>query len=136
MISLYNRFIAESWDEIRDFIALHYKLNTRLQTPFWEMCRAETDLGNAEPLVEFYKENGPTALHQNLLLRATSTFRIEGYIAMLVGQAVPCCRPYQPTAAEKATWKRHQQECATAAQRGLTVREALDFVRSPEVSWG
>jgi tryptophan halogenase len=59
IIALYNRFVGDTWDEIRDFIALHYRFNTRLETPFWQACRADTDLGEAVGLVEFFEENGP-----------------------------------------------------------------------------
>jgi tryptophan halogenase len=83
--------------EVRDFIALHYRFNQRLDTPFWRTCHAETELGGAQPLVDFYRENGPTSIHQPLLLRQSSTFGMEGYLALLVGQKVPHQKPHQPT---------------------------------------
>src|SRR5438445_12304123 len=44
LVRLYNEFNARVWDDIRDFLAVHYKFNTRLDTPFWRACRADTQL--------------------------------------------------------------------------------------------
>jgi len=135
MIAIYNRFIGESWDEVRDFIALHYRFNHRLDTPFWRTCLAETELGNAQTLVDFYRENGPTSLHEPLLLRPSSTFGMEGYLALLIGQKVPHQKPHQPTARELEVWQKQSRELGAAAERGLTVREGLDLLRRPDVQW-
>src|SRR5699024_2544701 len=43
-VRLFNDHNARHWDSVRDFIAVHYKFNARLDTPFWRHCRAETDL--------------------------------------------------------------------------------------------
>ncbi len=135
MADMCNRFLGGSWDEIRDFIALHYKFNTRLDTPFWQMCRAETTLGSAQSIVDFYVENGPTPLAERVLLRPSSAFGMEGYLAMLVGQQVPTRKVYEAPANELAQWQRHRQESAAAAERGVSVREALDFVRRSDLTW-
>ena len=57
--AMFNRFHTMNWDAIRGFLAIHYKFNTRLDTPFWRHCRAETDLAGGAPIAEFFKENGP-----------------------------------------------------------------------------
>src|SRR5688572_27879814 len=33
--ALFNKRVGQSWDVIRQFLALHYKFNDRLDTPFW-----------------------------------------------------------------------------------------------------
>ena len=50
---LYNEITSGEWTDIRDFLALHYKLNTALDTPFWKHCRADTDVSNIAPLLDF-----------------------------------------------------------------------------------
>lgn len=55
---LYNEMLEGTWNEIRDFLALHYKLNTLLDTPFWKHCREDTDMGGLGDLLAFYAENG------------------------------------------------------------------------------
>ncbi|MEO8354050.1 MAG: tryptophan 7-halogenase, partial [Chthoniobacteraceae bacterium] len=129
MRDLHNQFVADNWDEIRDFIALHYKFNSRLETPFWRVCREEIKLHTVQPLVDFYQENGPTAFHSKVLLRPLSSFGMEGYLAMLVGQKVPHAKPYTPPADELAVWNRICAENAARARGGLTVQEGLEVVR-------
>jgi tryptophan 7-halogenase len=136
LAALYNKLICGSWDEIRDFIALHYRFNTRLDTPFWQHCIRETPLGHAQTLVDFYEENGPTAIHEVELLRPSSIFGMEGYLAMLVGQKVPHRPRHQPSAGEWERWQRHRTECAGVAQNGFGVSEVLPLIRSPQWKWG
>lgn len=59
MRTILNQYTGKSWGDIRDFLAVHYQLNTALDTPFWQHCRADADLGGAAALVDFYQENGP-----------------------------------------------------------------------------
>src|SRR6185437_2171893 len=43
----FNRHHGRYWDSIRRFIAIHYKFNDRIDTPFWRACREKTDLAGA-----------------------------------------------------------------------------------------
>ena len=86
---LYNQMFAESWDDVRDFLALHYILNTRLDTPFWQRARNETALGGLEELLDFYRANGPNGFMRNTLRNVESDFGLEGYLVMLVGMQAP-----------------------------------------------
>ncbi len=129
MRDLHNRFAADNWDEIRDFIALHYKFNVRLDTPFWRMCQEEIKLHTAQPLVDFYQENGPTAFHTPVVLRPLSPFGMEGYLALLVGQKVPYAKTHAPSAKELTVWNRSCIENAARARAGLTVKEGIEVVR-------
>jgi tryptophan halogenase len=135
LAALYNKLICESWDEIRDFIALHYKFNTKLQTPFWEACHHDTDLQGAAALVEFYKENGPTAIHEATMLRQASIFGMEGYLTMLVGQKVAYRAEHQPTPGQVERWQRHRAESIAIARNGVGVVEALERIRRPDWKW-
>jgi tryptophan halogenase len=129
LIDLYNRFNTQAWDDIRDFLAVHYKFNTRLDTSFWQACRADTRLHGAEPLVQFYRENGPSIVAGIQLLHPSNSFGMDGYLAMLVGQNVPHDRPYAPTADEARRWRDHSLKWEAEARRGMTVRECLDALR-------
>ena len=44
---------------LADFLAVHYKFNTRLDTPFWQAARSDIPLGEGEGVVEFYRETAP-----------------------------------------------------------------------------
>lgn len=136
MIRLYNRYNGDQWDDIRNFLAVHYKFNTRLNTPFWEACRNDTALHGAEDVVEFYRENGPSVVAGSALVHPANSFGMDGYLAMLVGQAVPHGKPYLPTPAEAAFWQKRSDGLATEARTGLGVLDALKAIRQPGLQWG
>jgi len=135
MRDLYNDHIVETWEQIRDFLALHYKLNTRLDTPFWRQCRADTDMSRLEPFMKFYEENGPSALGRYLLSKEGGVFAVEGYLVMLVGNRHPYRASYVPTDQERLVWNRHRAELATMARQGLDVQQTLACVRHPRWVW-
>ena len=89
----------------------------------------------AERVVDFYRENGPTALGQELLLDSFDQFRIAGYAALLIGMKVPFERTYVPTESDWKIWNTRRQKFKEAALRALTVREALDIIASPRWRW-
>jgi tryptophan halogenase len=135
MRALYNELTGASWDDIRDFLALHYKLNTRLDTPFWQHCRNDTDVTGIEPLLEFYRENGPTGFCRYRLPATQSDFGVEGYLVMLVGNRYPYQRRHTPSADEAARWQAHRARWAAQADAGIGVKEALDYIRHPGWQW-
>ncbi len=132
---LYNSLASGGWDDVRDFLALHYLVNTRLDTPFWRHCRADTDPGGLGPLLAFYAENGPSRLGLYALRTRQNGFGLEGFLAILVGNRVPYQVRREPTAAERQTWEKHRTLCATQAQAGMGVAEALTYVRHPAWRW-
>lgn len=132
---LYNDQTAATWADIRDFLGLHYKANTAMDTPFWRRCRAETDLGGIAPLLEFYEANGPTGFCRYRMPTSQSDFGIEGYFTMLVGNQWPYRKRHQPTPRELAVWDAHRRDNRERAAAGLTVKEALAYVRDPRWRW-
>lgn len=135
MVDLYNEANSQSWDEIRDFLAVHYAFNDKLDTPFWKECRDQTPLRKAEEIVRFYRENGPTSFSSGYLMASNNSFGLSGYLAMLVGQRLPHSKPYQPSPKELQVWKKHLSAAEKRAKNGLTVGEALKIVRSPGWKW-
>lgn len=135
LVGLYNEFISRQWDEIRDFLAIHYRFNTRRDTPFWQHCRNETPLHGAARLVDYYRENGPSLLAKTSLLPDGSLFGIEGYYAMLVGQQVPHAMKHDISDEEVRRWQVHRAAFAQKAETALSVREALSLIRDPRWVW-
>jgi tryptophan halogenase len=132
---VFNLYNARNWDGIRRFIAVHYKYNTRLETPFWRACREKTDLAGAEPVVEYFQQNGPSTVWGKTLLEQNDTFGLGGYLALLMGQKVPYRRTHTPTDNEIKgiqAWRARNRE---AAARAMTVREALAAIRTPGWTW-
>jgi hypothetical protein len=62
IVRQYNKRFALKWDNIRDFLSVHYTFNTGLDTPFWRECRDKCDLADAAEVVEYYQENGPAPI--------------------------------------------------------------------------
>jgi tryptophan halogenase len=135
LVRQYNKRFGIKWDNIRGFLAVHYKFNTGVDTPFWRECRAYCDLGPAAEVVDYYRENGPGTYHAQTLLGRLSQFGLEGYWSLLLGQKVPYERPYVPSERERETWRRIQQAFKTKAEAGVGVKEALTLVRSAEFRW-
>ncbi len=132
---LFNTFSAATWDEIRDFLAVHFWANTRLDTPYWRHCRANTDLAGFIPLLEFYQENGPTGYSRYYLANSGSQFGIEGFLVMLVGNRVPYRNPYLPTEKEWQIINQRRAQFKAQAQNGLDVKQSLEFIRHPQWRW-
>jgi tryptophan halogenase len=136
LLKQFNRHNALIWDDIRDFLSLHYRFNKRLDTPFWRHCWEATDLAGAAELVEVYRENGPSIwLRLHTTIEKASQFGTNGYLAMLIGQQVEYRRRYQPSANELRIWNAERQKNKNLAMRGLTVRETLEKIRSPNWEW-
>lgn len=133
--NLYNDLTAATWADIRDFLGLHYQLNTAMDTPFWKRCREETDLSGIGALLEFFEENGPTGFCRYRMPTSQSDFGIEGYFTMLVGNKAPYRKRHQATPAEWAIWEGHRRHNRSLAASGLTVRESLEFIRDPRWQW-
>lgn len=132
MRSAFNKRVRQSWDDIRRFLAIHYKFNTRVDTPFWRAAWADTDLAGAQEYVEYFQENGPSTIWKDILVYGRDVFGFEGYLAMLVGQKVPCDWAFVPDERESRLWKSIQQVNEAQGAAGLTVRQALQVIRSPQ----
>jgi tryptophan 7-halogenase len=136
LIELYNRFNAHACDDVRDFLAVHYAFNTRLDTEFWRACRSDTKLHEAQFLVDFYKENGPSVVAGAQLLHSSNSFQMDGYLALLIGQGVPHKKPYRPSEAEAKAWQNRCAGWMAEARRGFDVKQCLAEVRRGAGTWG
>lgn len=136
LIELYNRYNAQAWDDIRDFLAVHYAFNTRLDTDFWRACRNDTQLHGAKFLVDFYIENGPSVLAGPQLLHQSNSFGMDGYLTLLVGQKVPHRKPYTPPPNEAQTWRTKCALWTAEARRGFDVKQCLQAIRGAPPKWG
>jgi tryptophan 7-halogenase len=135
MRRLYNDLVWGTWTDIRDFLGLHYKSNTAMDTPFWKHCQSETDLSGIGELLEFYEENGPTGFCRYRIPTSQNDFGIEGYFTMLVGNQVPYRKRHPAAPEERAVWDKHRAVFAAQAKQGMGVKEALDYVRHPAWQW-
>ena len=90
-IDYYNRRTHLEYEQVRDFIVLHYNATERDDSPFWNYCRnMEIPQTLAERLL-IYKENGRLYRHDNEL------FGEDNWLAVLHGQNITPKR-YHPMA--------------------------------------
>ena len=131
----FNIYNARSWDTIADFLAVHYRFNNRLETPFWRECQAHVDLRGAESIVDFYRANGPSQTWRLTLEDPICRFRLDGYYTLLVGQQVPHAKMNLATAREMTTWEKLRTATANYGKQGFNVGEAFSAVNTPQWQW-
>lgn len=133
LIDVYNRYNSRQWDDIRDFLSVHFAFNRRLDTPYWKACREQTDLAGAAEIVRFYRENGPSLVSDAVLFDPNNSFGLEGYLALLTGQGVPHAKPWTPTPTEAKVWRERLVSYGQHAAQGFKVSECLDLIRTGKV---
>lgn len=131
----YNRYSDRLWTNIRNFLAIHYRFNTRLETPFWQACRNDIELGGAQAIVDYYQEYGPSSLWAPTIIDPICPFRLDGYFVLLMGQRVPYRRRYEPLPEELLRWRELRAEWQAVSDQGLIADEALAIVHSPYWQW-
>ena len=132
---VFNDYNAGSWDTIADFLAVHYRFNMRLDNEFWQACVNETDLRGAEPIVDYYRENGPCNHWQLILENPLCRFRLDGYYTLLLGQKVPHARIDAPAATERQAFSKLQEATRQYGSRGVGVNEMLSQIDSGKWQW-
>jgi len=130
LADLYNGFSKNVWEEIRSFLVIHYKFNTLMDTPFWRHCHKLPLPPDAARMVAFYQENGPSSFAHDMLLPRASQFGVEGWWALLVGQAVPW-KAQAISPVERQRWVERQARLDYAVQISLTTEQTLAIVDDP-----
>jgi tryptophan halogenase len=125
---IYNRIFHRNWEIIRDFLAIHYKFNRRLDTPFWQAARRDVCLGDAQEIVDYYQVVGPDLRLLNYDMKR-DFFSVEGYLVMLVGQQVPFQRREDVTDQARVAWQERQGEWTRRARQAMTMADCLADLR-------
>lgn len=131
-----NDFLGVHWDALRWFLALHYKFNTRLDTPFWRHARTDTDVSGLEPLLSAYAGGAPLTRRDTLtqlMLKAVAppVYGLAGIDNILLGQRVPATllEPDEPS----ARWLARSQAAQALVRLALPQHEALaEIAKHPE----
>ena len=90
-IDYYNSRTRLEFEQIRDFLVMHYKLTERDDTPFWRHCRAMAIPHSLEERLAIFRENGRVYRHDNEVFAETNWF------AVMHGQRMRPAR-YHPVA--------------------------------------
>jgi tryptophan halogenase len=135
LVGLYNASIRAGYASIRDFLGVHYRLNDRVDTPFWKTCRSEVELGPAAELLAAYRETGPAIHRLQQLVPRTDLFGLEGYLTMFVGFGVPYAAAPALAPADLRRFEAHRAQHRARAEQGLDARQALARIRAPDWVW-
>jgi tryptophan 7-halogenase len=136
---LVNTALNQRWDQVRWLLAVHYRFNTRLDTPFWKEARSSTDISGFQQLIDLFSECAPLShrngLVQDILNRVTpNTFSLRAMDSLLLGMQVPT-RRLLPTGEPPRNWQSRRAAAAALVRRALPVREALAaFATYPELN--
>ncbi len=103
----YNRQMAEVFEDVRDFVILHYKATRRDDSDFWNDCRTMTVPDSLASKLELWQTKG------RLFREGRELFGTASWVAVLLGQSIV------PT----------QTEPAVEAIDANTISEALDKMR-------
>jgi tryptophan halogenase len=90
-IDYYNRRTLLEFEQVRDFIILHYHATERDDSPFWNYCRHMQIPQSLVERIAIYRENARLYRHDNELFSETSWF------AVMHGQNISP-RRYHPVA--------------------------------------
>ena len=86
-----NQEIAATWDTFRWFLGMHYKFNKRLSTPYWKWCNKNTNIGDAQMVIDLFNQRPPlSASHFGTLSPFTAlealVFNSYSYDTLIYGQ--------------------------------------------------
>lgn len=120
-----NERVNSRWDQLRGFLAIHYKFNGRLDTEFWKFCRQELDISEAQKYVDVFHEMAPLYARRHRLWEAPELFDDAGYDTLLLGQGV-ASRLMQPRSTREQ-WRARFDAGSVVLQTAKTHAEALSF---------
>jgi len=91
LIRTYNAEMEAAFDEVRDFVLLHYLLNQREDTEFWRDARAVAVPDTLAELMALYRESGKMVRERGAVFHDTNF-----YFILAGGECLP--RRYLPRA--------------------------------------
>ncbi|WP_017930211.1 tryptophan halogenase family protein [Robiginitomaculum antarcticum] len=78
----YNRLMREDFEQVRDFLILHYKATERDDSPFWSYCRTMDVPDTLKRKIELFKAAGRAFRYEDELFAKTS------WVAVFLGQSI------------------------------------------------
>ncbi len=129
-----NTRVAGWWDYLCWFLALHFKYNRRLSTPFWTACAQEVDVLRHGELIEAFRRQGTLSngFSAGPYPYPDPLWGPHGVEVMLRGQGVAA--PAAEPQTEARDWRRWVRKCSQVVNRSETQSAALACLsRRPEL---
>lgn len=79
---VYNRIMADHAENLRDFQAAHYQMNTRFDEPFWDFARAAEPPAALQSRMDLFRSRG------RVLTRENETLQQHNWISILNGHGL------------------------------------------------
>jgi len=123
VVECFNRRVAKLWDGLRWFLAMHYKFNRRLDTPFWQHARETTDVSGAEDALELFKNTSPLRFRDaGLVYQVPHFYGVAGTDAVLLGQGVETT---VMSDLDPKAWQQRRDRAAALIGSAITMEQAL-----------
>lgn len=82
VVAEYNRQMRQQFDQVRDFIILHYCATERDDSPFWNYCRTMEIPDSLQHKIELFREAGRVFRYEDEL------FSRPSWVAVMLGQNI------------------------------------------------
>ena len=125
-----NQRLGGYWDYLCWFLAIHYRFNGKLDTPFWQTCRQEADVSSHAELIELFQAKGPLSAQElpSLLGTHDPLWGPEGVDVILAGLGLSCPVPTPQQA--HAAWSSRLEAQQALVSRALDGDKALAALES------
>ena len=119
----YNRLTALEYEQVRDFIILHYKATRRDDSPFWLRCRDMAVPDSLRAKLELFQVRG------RVFRRDDDLFTLNSWLSVMLGQGI-CPRDYDPLVdsippGEALKLVRHVREAIGQASANMSSHQAF-----------
>ena len=130
-----NTTTAHQWDTLRWYLALHYRFNRRVDSPFWREVHIATDWTGMEPTVRDYLAQGPMSARDSVrdVTRELGVGSAELDVLMLGQGLVPEVLEPKTTLAE---WHELMAMRESLVAVALPLAEASSALTDPAVWQG
>jgi tryptophan halogenase len=128
----YNRILGRLADNIRDFAALHYKLNRRFDEPLWDIAREKAP-DTLQRKIDLFSARGDVALYDD------ESFQGQAWAANFIGHGlIPESYDRRidhiPEESQMALVQQRLRDVAEMVRQMPAVDEFVGQVRQPEAA--
>ena len=134
--SAFNQRINLIFDSIKDYVFMHYKLNTRADTPYWVACRESTPLSDSVAQILEVWDNGGDLLSEINRQSAEMSYSPTSWFCILSGMGrYPRKPPRKPRRDMPVTDPASaRQSCLEMLKHFPDHRQVVDGMRGPIVT--